>query len=57
MPPASSRPQADASGLTSARAGFSLVEALVAMVVLAVALAGSTVALRSITNLLGAVAS
>ena len=55
MPPASSRDRADASGfgLTSARAGFSLVEALVAMVVLAVALAGSTVALRSITNLLG----
>lgn len=55
MPPASSRHQADASGLslTAARAGFSLVEALVAMVVLAVALAGSTVALRGITNLLG----
>lgn len=46
MPPASRRPRAGPSG-------FSLVEALVAMVVLAVALAGSTVALRSITGLLG----
>lgn len=55
MPPASSRHRADASGLslTAAQAGFSLVEALVAMVVLAVALAGSSVALRGITGLLG----
>jgi prepilin-type N-terminal cleavage/methylation domain-containing protein len=55
MPPASSRHRADASGLslTAAQAGFSLVEALMAMVVLAVALAGSSVALRGITSLLG----
>ncbi len=45
MPPASRRPPADA--------GFSLVEALVAVVVLAVALAVSSVAMRGITNLLG----
>jgi hypothetical protein len=55
MPPASRPPRAGAAGcsLTPAGAGFSIVEALVAAVVLAVALAGSSVAMRSITNLLG----
>ncbi len=55
MPPASRRLRTDATGpvITPASTGFSIVEALVAVVVLAVALAGSSVALRSITNLLG----
>lgn len=55
MPPASRRPGHWSTGfsLTLGRAGFSLVEALVALVVLAVALAGSSVALRGITGLLG----
>jgi hypothetical protein len=46
MPPASRRPPASA-------AGFSLTEALVAAVILAVALVGSSGALRGITGLLG----
>jgi hypothetical protein len=46
MPPASRRPSATA-------AGFSLTEALVAAVVLAVALVGSSSAMRGITNMLG----
>ena len=55
MPPASRRLRTDAASLviTPASPGFSIVEALVAVVVLAVALAGSSVAMRSITNLLG----
>jgi len=64
MPPASRSPGAAAYGflirpasvglgLSQAGAGFSLVEALVAVVVLAVALAGSSVAMRGISGLLG----
>jgi type II secretory pathway pseudopilin PulG len=65
MPPVSRRPPATGGSygfsrtparagfsLMPARAGFSLTEALVAAVVLAIALVGSSSALRSITNLL-----
>lgn len=52
MPRASRRPEQAGFGLTPARAGFSLVEALVAALVLAVALAGSISAMRAITGLL-----
>ena len=52
MPPASRRPLSRPS-LAAAAAGFSLAEALVAAVVLALALVGSTSVLQSITSLLG----
>ena len=64
MPPASRRPRTDVAGLgikptriglaqAQFPAGFSIVEALLAVVILAVALAGSSVVMRSITDLLG----
>jgi prepilin-type N-terminal cleavage/methylation domain-containing protein len=63
MPPASRRRTASAGfsltpasagfSLTPASAGFSLTEALVAVVVLAIALVGSSGALRGISDLLG----
>lgn len=55
MPPASRRSRAGAAsvGLTPACSGFSIIEALVAVVVLAVALAGSSVAMRGISGMLG----
>jgi hypothetical protein len=55
MPPVSRGPLVPVSGhlIKPASAGFSIVEALVAVLVLAVALAGSSVAMRGITGLLG----